>query len=75
MSGEVSSRSERSRLNRARGRCLAVGEPERLERAVLAEDAFAGAKDDRVDHHSELVDQVVLDQRPYQLGAADHVQV
>ena len=75
MPGEVSSRPDRSRESRARGRRLAVDEPQRLERAVLAEGALAAAKEDRVDHHSELVDQVVHDQRPYQLGAADHVQV
>jgi hypothetical protein len=32
-------------------------------------------RDERIDHHPELVDEVVLDQRLHELGAAYHVKV
>jgi len=35
----------------------------------LAEQALAGSEHDRVDHQSQLVDEVVLDQRAYELEA------
>ena len=59
----------------ARGRHLAVEEPQRPERTVIAEQALAAPHHDRVNHHSELIDQIALKQRLHQLTAADHVQV
>ena len=50
-------------------------EPQRPERAVIAEEPLAAAHDDRVDHQPELVDEVMLDQRLDQLGVADRQQV
>ena len=47
----------------ARGRHLAIEEPQRPERTVIAEQALAAARHHRVDHHPELVNQVVGDQR------------
>src|SRR5918996_5887786 len=63
------------REDRARGRYLALDEPQRPECAVFKEDAFPAAKDDGVDHQPELVDQVVLDQGPNQLRAPDDQQI
>jgi hypothetical protein len=51
------------REDRACARHLAVDEPQRPERAILAKEALAAAEDERVDHQPELVDEVVLDQR------------
>jgi hypothetical protein len=34
----------------------------------LAEQALAGSEHDRVDHQSQLVDEVVLHQRVHELG-------
>src|SRR5437868_14352137 len=43
--------------------------------AVAREDALAAAEHDRLDHEAELVDQVVGDECPDQLGTAHDVDV
>src|SRR6266540_3415619 len=63
------------RENRARARHLALDESQWPERTVVAEDSLAAAQDEWVDHQPELIDEVVLDQRLYQLGAPDHLQI
>jgi hypothetical protein len=47
----------------------------RPEHAVVAEDSLPAAQDDGVDHQPVAVDEIVLDERGDQLGAADHVEV
>src|SRR5581483_11049575 len=52
-----------------------LSEPQRPGSARLAEEALPGADDDRVDEQAQLVDEVVLDQRPHELRAAVHDDV
>jgi hypothetical protein len=50
-----------------------VRKPQALLLAPVAEEALAGPQDDRENHQAQLVDEVVLDQRLHELGAAvDH---
>ena len=49
---------------------LRVDEPQRLLVARLAEEALAASEHDGEDHQPELVDEVVLDQRLHEPGAA-----
>ena len=49
---------------------LRVDEPQRLLVARLAEEALAASEHDREDHQPQLVDEVVLEQRLHELGAA-----
>jgi hypothetical protein len=63
------------RDDHARGRHLAVDKPQGPTHTVIAEQTLAATHHDRVNHDSELVDQVALNQRLRQLAAADHVQV
>jgi predicted ATPase len=61
--------------DRARARHFALGKPKRLRRAAVAEEPFAAAHDNWVDHQPILVDEVVLHQRLHEPRAADHVEV
>src|SRR5205823_8954524 len=63
------------REDRPRGRHLAVVQSEWPARPIVPEDAFSASDDERVDHHPELVDEVLLNQRLYQAGAPDDVQI
>ena len=49
---------------------VGLDEAKRLLVARLAEEPLARSEDDREDHHAQLVDEVVLDQRLHELGAA-----
>src|SRR5207342_1122842 len=60
---------------RARAGHLAVSQPQRSERAVVAEQALAAARHQRVDHQPELVQQAQGHQGLDEPGAADHMQV
>src|SRR5206468_6760559 len=57
----------------ARARCLDIRKAERTRHGPVAEQPLARANDDRKDPQAELIDEVVLQQRLDQVGAAGHV--
>src|SRR5881396_3623186 len=58
---------------RPRARCLDIRKAERTRYGPVAEQPLARANDDRKDPQAELIDEVVLQQRLDQVGAAGHV--